>query len=341
MDKSHYQRPDYSTNMNESEFKKKWESERPTYSAWGKYILQTISEALKDIGKNLDIFLKVPAQYRLKPDESLIDKAFYRPAKNYADPYNDIEDKVGIRFVVLLLDNIKEISRIINEHSAWAIDPCKHFEEDKKANPLLFTYQSVHYILRPKSEMVFDGLQIPSSTPCEVQIRTLLQHAHAELTHDAVYKAKKTVQPQIHRTVAKSMALIETTDGFFSEVTKELNSGPLEDLKIIERLDSLYFNLTGLQSHNQKSAIAIWDAFNRFITEDLIDKIQKLIGKLPILTIIIKREYGVNSFYQQSTVLFVYWLLLKKKDRLLLDWPLSRNMLEPLASDLGVSLYDE
>ena len=327
--------------MSEAEFKKRWESEKAIYSAWGKYVLCTITSTLKENGKNLDVFLKVPAQYRLKSDESLIDKAYYRPEKKYSDPYAEIEDKVGVRFVVLLLEDLEDICTIIKANKEWDVDPCKHFEADRIENPLLFTYQSVHFILRPKVNIEQDGIQIPAATPCEVQVRTLLQHAHAELTHDAIYKSKKKVKPEVHRTIAKSMALIETTDGFFSEATKELNHGPIKEFQIIERLDSLYSSITGLHSHNQKSAIAIWDAFEQYITEDLIEQIQKLINKFPILADIIKRDYAINVFYRQSTVLFVYWLLAKKRDSVLLDWPLPMIVLEQLANDLGVSLDNE
>ena len=255
--------------MNETEFLNKWETEKPIYHAWGKYVVETITQTLAKNGTDLDTFLKVPAKYRLKDNKSLVDKAFYRPDKNYTDPYNQIEDKVGARFIVLLISDIKEIYRIIESNDDWVFNTCKHFEEDREKDPLLFTYQSVHCILRPKKEIVIDKIHIPITTPCEVQIRTLLQHAHAELTHDAIYKSNRTVQPKVHRTVAKSMALIETTDDFFLEATKLLNYGPLEEHNVLERLDGIYFSTTGIKSHNQKSSIVIWDEFEQFIDENL------------------------------------------------------------------------
>ena len=89
--------------MNEQEFRAKWEKEKPLYEAWGKHIVRKISEKLENQGIDLDIFLKIPAKYRLKDNETLVYKAFKHPGKNYTDPYNQIEDKVSVRFVVLLL----------------------------------------------------------------------------------------------------------------------------------------------------------------------------------------------------------------------------------------------
>lgn len=327
--------------MNESDFRKIWDSEKPLYRAWGKYVVDQILQHIEDDGKKGSEFFKIPPSFRLKDDGSLIDKAFYRPGKNYSDPYNQIEDKVGTRFVVLLLEDIDRICEIIENAGIWEFDRCKHFDEDRKNDPLLFTYQSVHYILRPNTDFEFDGVTIPCSTPCEVQIRTLLQHAHAELTHDAIYKSKRTIQPAVHRTVAKSMALIETTDDFFVDVTKQLNFGPLEEHSIPERLDGIYYSITGNRPHNQKSAIVIWDAFEQFLDEGLIDSVQDLIEKNPHIPETLKARYMDGNIYQQSVVLFVYWLLKKKRRRLLSDWPLPKETLEPLANDMGVSTWDE
>ena len=179
---------------------------------------------------------------------------------------------------------------------------------------------------------------IPKTTSCEIQIRALLQHAHAELTHDKIYKAKKSVKPDVHRTVAKSMALIETTDDFFTEVTQKLNNGPLQELGILDQLDGLYFTMTEMKSHNQKSALFIWEEFEDLFNDQLITNIQDFITQNSYLVNKIKGRYLVNAFYKQSTVLFVYWLLKKKKQRLMRDWPLPGSTLALLASDLGISL---
>jgi hypothetical protein len=146
------------------------------------------------------------------------------------------------------------------------------------------------------------------------------------------------VKPKIHRTVAKSMALIETTDDFFENVTAMLNHGPLEEHKILEQLDGLYFTFTNIQSHNQKSTIAVWDTFERFIDENLVNKIQEMVKEFPNIPKMIKEHYAENAFYHQSTVFFVYWLLENKRNRLLSDWPLPMKILEPMAIDLGISL---
>ncbi|WP_163120355.1 GTP pyrophosphokinase [Acinetobacter pittii] len=325
--------------MTENEFLERWRTEEPIYTAWGEYIVSQIVGSLVAHQIEPDVFLKIPVKVRTKNQKSLIDKAFYRN-KPYIDPYLEIEDKVGIRFVVLLTDEVAKIGQIIQSHEKWTTLVARDFEEEKSKDPLLFSYQSMHYILRPKDEIEYKGIKITSDITCEVQIRTLLQHAHAELTHDAVYKSKRKVKPTVLRTVAKCMALIETTDNFFVETTNDLNAGPITEFKIIERLDSLYLSKTGLYSNNQKSSLIVFDTFEEFINDQLIDNISSLLEVHPYLVNKIKQRYASFNFYQQSYILFVYWLIENRKYYVTEQWPLDYKIIEYLATDIGISLLN-
>ncbi|GEK42812.1 hypothetical protein AJO04nite_00700 [Acinetobacter johnsonii] len=323
--------------MNESEFLVKWKSEKPTYEAWGRFIVQEIDAALKAKNLNLNKFIKIPVIPRTKDETSLIDKAFYRN-KNYKNPYDDIEDKIGLRYVVLLTEDIKVISHVIKSNNNWDFVSARDYEDERDKDPYLFTYQSVHFVLRPKKEIEFEGSVIALNTPCEIQVRTLLQHAHAELTHDEIYKSNRDPRSEVHRAVAKSMALIEATDEIFCKSKELMNSGPLTEFKVIESLDSIYKNKVGLEPQNQKSSLLRYQAFEDLISEELIKNISELILKYGFLPSKISQKYHTRSFYQQSVILFVYWLLKNNKQRLLKDWPLEHQYLERLGVDVGESI---
>jgi ppGpp synthetase/RelA/SpoT-type nucleotidyltranferase len=323
--------------MTELEFQDIWESEKHKYAAWGQFVVSEIQNEIFKKGKDIDVFLKVPAKSRVKDNDSLLNKAFFRIGKNYSDPYNEIEDKVGVRFVVLLIEDIELISSIITESSHWSFDACKHFNEDKEREPLLFAYQSVHFTLKSNQPVLYNHIDIPANIPCEVQIRTILQHAHAELTHDAIYKSKRVVKPKVHRTVAKSMALIETTDDFFTLVTKQLK-GPVEDLGIISCLDALYYSYTDIKSSSDKLLIVILDEFEELVDENLISSIEKYINANKVIAEIIKAKYTEGNIYKQSTVLLLYWMLKRRRQKLLDRWPFDRNILVPFANDIGIAL---
>lgn len=321
------------------DFLKNWEKDKSQYLAWGQYLVDQISNVLKSEAIDVDVFFKIPPQPRLKTDKSLLDKAFSR-GKGYKDPYNDIEDKVGARFVVLLIEDIQKIEDIICVSDMWTATQCKHFDEDKKREPNLFTYQSVHYIIKPKQELLIGGVGVDESVKCEIQIRTLLQHAHSELTHDTIYKPNKAkIKPEIYRTVAKSMALIETTDDFFTSVVKELKNSPRFSNNFKNRLDSLYFNVTGNQSVDLKSSFYIWEALEELIDDNMYENIITEIKEIGADNIAssIKLKYRYNSLYQQSIVLFLYGLLNNKVHQLRECWPFEMTHLVEIAGDLGIA----
>lgn len=324
--------------MNEKDFISIWNHEYPMYSAWGEFVVSEICDSLKKKHIELSQFLKLPTTPRLKTEDSLLDKAFNRK-KEYKDPYNEIEDKVGCRFVVLLIDQIKTITEIIESNPNWEFKECRHFSSERVKEPLLFTYQSVHYVVKAKNEIISDNVTIKKSTPCEIQIRTLLQHAYAELTHDAVYKAKTLVQHDVHRTVAKSMALIETTDDFFSDVHNKLGSSSADKYCLQNELDKLFIDYTDtLPTPAQKSSVVILDEFDSLISEDTISKVRRTLDKKPHLIEAIQTNVLSNPLYSQSIVLFIYYLILKKSHSLVDNWPLDNQIIHKLALDAGVSL---
>lgn len=324
--------------MTQDEFMKQWEQDKSVYDSWGDYIVRSVVKKVASNEHEPYEFFKIQPSHRLKDDNSLIDKAFYRK-KKYQNPYVEIEDKVGCRFVVLLLDQLSELNDIIKSFSEqWDIQTSRDFNLERNQEPLLFTYQSIHMIVRPKYNIEHNGKIITPDFPCEIQIRTLLQHAHAELTHDSIYKTKKIVESNVHRTVAKCMALIETTDQFFLDVSKELNKGPLTETGFVPKLNDLYFDYTGKKSLLQKSSMYVFLEFEHVVDNETIGSIKSYFDKRPELVNHINEMIGVDMNYSQSTILFIFWLMGRHRRTLLEHWPLDISILEPMADVLGVSL---
>ncbi|MCL6365258.1 (p)ppGpp synthetase [Pectobacterium carotovorum subsp. carotovorum] len=325
--------------MNEAEFIKLWHAEKAMYDAWGQLIVDSISSSLsKCLNVDLKSYLKIPAEHRVKEDGSLIDKAFYRN-KAYQDPYNDIEDKVGVRFVVMLQSDAERVCEIIAQvadSQGWDAVQCRNYNEERNKSPMLFTYQSHHFIIRSREPIVLNGITISENTPCEVQVRSLLQHAYAELTHDAIYKKKTIVEPEVTRTVAKTMAFIETADEFFQKVVDKTESKTVAKNEPL--LDTVFEEITGIQSVKQNSSIIIYDTFQNFINENFEEEIEKFIEKNPNLGDVIKEKTIKNKFYQQSVIIFIYWLIRRKKSAIESEWPLEWKIISDMATDVGVAL---
>ncbi|HHD2586600.1 hypothetical protein [Clostridium perfringens] len=318
--------------MDEKSFLQAFNEQKEYLKAWGDYVKQSIEERLERI----DI-IKIPITPRIKDDNSILNKAFYR-GKNYENPLLDITDKVGLRVVVLLLEEISIIGKIIENTSAWSSSKDRDFEKEKEEDPALFQYQSVHYVVRNKNTFEFNGVKIPQDTPCEIQIRTLLQHSYSELTHDTIYKSTKKRKSDIYRLLARSMALIETTDSIFKEVNSEMNKEdsilkdilPLIKKKYSEiaepHFDEYIFSRLKESYENEFDILDV-DDFKEFInSEDFNGVIYS-----------IKKNYNENLIFRQPIIILLFYLVENYEIKTRKNWPFTEDKLEPIYIGLGKS----
>lgn len=321
--------------MSETELLEMYRADKFMLDEYADYVSKIIQESIvKTLKINPNIFFKVPISFRLKTEESLIQKAFYRN-KEYKDPYNEITDKIGGRVVVLLEEDANEVCRILEQLSEFTYSKDRDFEIERLKHPELFDYKSHHYILRNKSEIKLRSL-VREGTPAEIQIRTLLQHAYSELTHDTIYKPNTVATPEVKRVVAKSMALIEVTDQLFSQVSMSLRQSERQFDRIINDTKLLFPSEVSLQNDNDITNLVLdaylpevevydYSALKRFVKEFdyIIDNI---------------RERGTSKFlYRQSIILFIYYLVYSKRKIAKAKWPLSPKDLEQIFTDLGFS----
>lgn len=134
------------------------------------------------------------------------------------------------------------------------------------------------------------------------------------------------------------MALIETTDDFFCSVAKALNNSPDAYTGAQKTLDQLYMTLIKEKPNNQKSAILILDTFKKVLDDDIIRNLYKFVEDMPELESLIRDGKTKSSFYEQSIIIFVYWLIKRRKNILQKEWPLEWKIIQKMASDIGVSL---
>jgi ppGpp synthetase/RelA/SpoT-type nucleotidyltranferase len=162
-------------------------------------------------------------QSRPKSLSSFGEKCF-RKADKYDDPVHQLTDLCGGRIVCTTTDEAETICRQLRS----LFDPVD--EDDNTATRHktdAFGYLSVHFIVHfceGMKEVL--GVQIPAEIiglKAEVQVRTLLQHAHSEVTHDRLYKGG--FHPPIHcaREAARIAAMLETTDAQFAEFVHSLD----------------------------------------------------------------------------------------------------------------------
>jgi putative GTP pyrophosphokinase len=173
--------------------------------------------------------------------------SFYRKylklLKSQEEPV--ITDLIGLRVICPFLEDLKLVEKTLREQFSVT-------EVDKKGAHFSFKefgYESVHLLINIPPEII----QKRGNAGCsvvEVQVRTILQDAWAEVEHELVYKAEFTpFGDPLKRKLAAVNASLSLADSIFQEIRsyqKQLNSelGKRRDSfyrKIEEETDALLF----------------------------------------------------------------------------------------------------
>ena len=151
--------------------------------------------------------------------------------QKYLNPLDDVTDLAGVRIIVYTIDDIEVATRFLDENFSVIEKRDVGEERIEKGE---FGYQSVHYLVRLSDTRLglpdFAGY---SDLVCEIQVRTVLQHAWAEMEHDIQYKGSQNIPKAIRRKFLSLAGLLEIADREFSSIQrydKELKRGVLSEL---------------------------------------------------------------------------------------------------------------
>lgn len=153
---------------------------------------------------------------RVKSVESLRHK-LARPDRNYGSLW-DITDLIGLRITTYFEDAIDEVARAIEQ--AFAVDFSSSIDKLRFRDHGRFGYRSLHYVCAiPRVE---GAPPLPGSARFEIQVRTVVQHAWAEVEHDLGYKGHDAVPASIRRRFSRVASLLEIADEEFVSIRREL-----------------------------------------------------------------------------------------------------------------------
>ena len=192
-----------------------------------------IEALLKSILASADISAEVSK--RVKSRESADGKIDRHPEKYNA--YVDLQDLLGLRITTYFSDDVDRVASLFEQE--FKIDAANSVDKRKLLDPDRFGYLSLHYISELSDQRVglteyrkFEGRCF------ELQIRSVLQHAWAEIEHDLGYKVQAAVPPPVRRRFSRLAGLLEIADDEFVSLRDELSAYEAETTDAVDRADS-------------------------------------------------------------------------------------------------------
>ena len=191
-----------------------YEKERKLYADFAK----SVEDVLRGCLEAADIKVHEITSREKDPD-SFERKAAKRKIDNpdepkYSDPLSEITDKAAIRIITYFLNSVDGVCDIIEQEFAIREHP-----DDRRKDPERLGYASVHYLVSydDKRSQLLDFRKY-AGLVAEIQVRTILQHAWAEIEHDIQYKALVELPSAVRRGFTILAGMIEVVDQRFQEI---------------------------------------------------------------------------------------------------------------------------
>ena len=250
------------------------DTDRDQFRAWYREQIENylrVAPDYEELAKILDaIFTALADRYapfaivqtRPKSLSSFAEKII-RKRGEMSDPVNEFTDLCGGRVITHTQTEVTAICTYIEQH--FDIDWDNSVNIDQRLKATEFGYRSVHYIvsLRPGPLTVGSiSIEVPETIAhlkAEIQVRTLLEHAWADFSHDKSYKSSFAFPRQWQRELARIAAVLEDADQSFVTIENRLTayaanfSAYMSEAQVREEMRTLAMILE-YDPHNVKHA---------------------------------------------------------------------------------------
>lgn len=191
-----------------------FEQIRPKYEKLRVKMVQLLEELLLAEGIKYHL-----VESRTKTVDSFSEK-IQRKGKRYNDPLHEINDFTGIRIIAYYTHDVDKICNLID--AQFEID--KENSVDQRAQLAFdqFGYLSVHKVVRlatPRKNLP-EWLDI-AELVLEIQVRTVLQHAWAAISHALQYKHESEIPAEFRRRLIRLSGLLELADEEFVSLRQD------------------------------------------------------------------------------------------------------------------------
>lgn len=191
-----------------------YDQNKDVCSAYCKHMIELLEKLISNEGI---IYSSVSG--RVKEKKSYLEKC---KKDKYTDR-NQIMDIVGIRVVTYVQKDVEKICNLLENE--FKVDQENSINKRTELKENEFGYLSFHYILtHNQTRKELPEYNIYKGMSCEIQIRTLLQHSWAEISHDNNYKFSGVLPPEINRKFYMIAGALELIDTQFQSIADELET---------------------------------------------------------------------------------------------------------------------
>ena len=184
------------------------------YKSFVSEIEHLITKILETNGINCNAIVS-----RTKSRESFVEK-IERKGGKYTD-LCQITDIAGVRIITYYSEDVDKITKIIE--TEFDVDQENSIDKRESLEPDRFGYCSVHYVVKMSPQRLsLCEYSIFKDLKCEIQIRSVLQHAWAEIEHDIGYKSEIAIPKQMRRDFSRIAGLLEIADKEFNQIRSAL-----------------------------------------------------------------------------------------------------------------------
>lgn len=220
-----------------------YEKVRPVYEAYAHKLRELLELLLQ--GQGVDYHL---VECRAKEIDSYKRK-LSRVEKNYSNPIAEITDLVGLRIIVFYQRDIKRVEDLIKAN--FVVDEQHSIDKKADLKENEFGYLSSHYIVKLNEHRNnLPEWKSYNNINAEIQLRTVLQHAWAAISHELQYKSTFEVPSILKRRLFRLAGLFELADEEFGTIKdKQLQlAKAIEEKQSIE--DQPVYNEVNLDTIN-------------------------------------------------------------------------------------------
>ncbi|MDN4481243.1 GTP pyrophosphokinase [Demequina muriae] len=229
---------------------------------YGAYASATGS--LEGLGKSVCTFLEallaaeeVPVHsvsHRVKTIESA-DSKMARKSETYGT-YADLLDLLGIRIITYFPDDVDAVCTIVERE--FDVDSLNSVDKREALAPNVFGYLSAHYVVAlADNRSKLPEYRVWADLRFEVQVRSILQHAWAEIEHDLGYKSEEALPRSFRRRFSRLAGLLELADAEFQSIRVDLAA---YQVTVGERVEAspgeVGLNQTSLRAWLERSEVA-------------------------------------------------------------------------------------